>query len=36
MKTKITNILKDKIEDIQIWYNHLFVFDVLYYIKNIM
>lgn len=32
--TKITNILKDKIEDIQIWYNHLFIFDVLYYIKN--
>lgn len=26
--------LTDKIEDIQIWYNHLFIFDLVYNIKN--
>ena len=24
----------DKLEDIQIWYNHLFIFDILYNIKH--
>jgi hypothetical protein len=24
----------DKLEDIKIWYNHLFIFDILYNIKN--
>lgn len=30
---KISDKIKDKLEDIQIWYNHLFIFDIIYNIK---
>lgn len=33
LKVQKTSI-KDKIEGIKIWYNHLFIFDVYYNIKN--
>lgn len=26
--------IKDKLEDIEIWYNNLFIFDIIYNIKN--
>lgn len=33
-KLSFKHRIKDKIEDIQIWYSHLFIFDCYYNIKN--